>query len=202
MMSNRFPLAACCLVIALLILAPGRLAAAPILEFEFLGSGQTFGPTDQVLIQARITNNGTDPLVDAIGFGGVTVPDQITDQYDDLFPPGINPTPPGPDLLTLNPGNSVTWDFALYDPFPDGGNQGDPVQPGTYIFPSENIFAQFLVFEPEFGFIPVNTQSAADFVWIVPGGPVAVVEPSSLGMFVISLLLLGAVVRTVPVPRA
>ncbi len=153
-----------------------------ILDFEFIGSGQTFSPTDDVEIQGRITNNGDMALDQGIGFGGITIPDRIFNQYFEAFPPGIAFSPPG--LVSLNPGESIDWRIALYQPFPITGNPGDPVDLGLYTLPiTDDFLITFTVFNP-FRSILVNTSQAGDFIWnVVDGGgvdPQPVPEPASI----------------------
>lgn len=173
----------------LALVAP-QVSAAPILDFEFVGSGQTFSPTDSVLMRARITNNGPDALINAVGFGGVNIPDPIFDQYIVGFPPPPLPVPLG--LISLDPGASVDFDMILFEPFPIGGNPGDPVQPGPYVYSVENIlFAEFQTFFPEVATFPVNFEQAAPYVWFVSDAP-AVPEPSSFALLAVGLIALGA----------
>ena len=166
--------------------------ATPMLSFNFIGSGQTFSQTDDVHIQGQITNVGTEPLLNGLGGGLITIQPRIFNQYFERFPPGVTPAPSviTHGLFSLNPGENIIYTIAHYDPFPIGGNPGDPVELGQYILPIADITPQVTIFSP-FTTINVDTSGASDFVWTVtqdgqPGpGPSPVPEPSTM-------LLLGS----------
>ena len=172
----------------------GIAQAVPMLSFNFIGSGQTFSPTDEVLIQGKITNVGAEPLIDGLGGGSITIPPRIFNQYLDRFPPGISPAPSAitHGLFSLDPGETLIYTVALYDPFPIDGNPGDPVDLGQYTLPLDNIIPKITIFDP-FMTLDVDTSGASDFVWTVtedgqsgPGpGPNPIPEPSTM-------LLLGS----------
>lgn len=135
------------LMIGILLATGERAHAVVMLDFEFVGSGQIVSPTDTVLMQGRVTNNGTDPLTNSIGGGMIIIASSIGDQYITPFPPGTAPAPGG--LTTLAPGQSIVWDIALFTPFPIGGALGDPVLPGVYTFSLANITTTFFVISPQ-----------------------------------------------------
>ena len=172
----------------------GIAQAVPILTFNFVGSGQTFSPTDDVLIQGQITNVGTEPLINGLGGGMITIPPRIFNQYLERFPPGVAPAPSviTHGLFSLNPGENLIYTVAHYDPFPIGGSPGDSVELGQYILPIADITPQVRIFTP-FTTINVDTSGASDFGWTVtedgqsgPGpGPNPIPEPSTM-------LLLGS----------
>ena len=163
----------------------GIAQAVPILTFNFIGSGQTVSPTDDVVIQGQITNVGTEPLINGLGGGMITIQPRIFNQYLERFPPGVAPAPSviSHGLFSLNPGENLIYTIAHYDPFPIGGNPGDPVELGQYILPIADITPQVTIFTP-FTTIDVDTSGTSDFVWTVSegngGGPDPIPEPSTM----------------------
>src|SRR5690606_30015335 len=126
--------------------------AITTLEFEFLDSGQTVAPTDQVVMRGRVTNTGDTPLLNALASGGVNLfihAPAIFSNYVET-PGGFGFGPIG--LFPLDPGESVDFTVATWSPWPIGGSAGDPVPLGDYEFPASAFihitYTEFIPFIP------------------------------------------------------
>lgn len=171
-----------------LILSPYRANALPILEFEFLGSGQTVSPTDVVTVRGKLTNTG-DPFTTGLGFGAVTLPGAVFSQYDSPYPPGLAPGPAG--LFSLATNESIEWDIATLSPWPLSGNPGDPVAAGAYVLPLANITTDVLLFDFNFQQVTALKTNAADFVWTVTDSSTSVPLPGTVLLIAVGLILLS-----------
>lgn len=166
--------------------------AMPILEFEFLDSGRTYSPTDNVEMRGRITNTGEAGLLGGVGQGSLTIPlaTELGNQYIAGFPPGAAPFPPG--VIDLAVGEVIEWTIANWVPFPLTGNLGDPVLEGDYVFPLLNISTSIFVPAGPASFtVNVLQTRAADFEWRVLDESTAVSLPASFSLMAFGMLLLG-----------
>ena len=167
--------------------------ALPVLTFEFLGSGQVVGPTDEVTVRGRITNSG-DPLSAFLGSDSVTLTPEIFNNYVPAFPPFLQGRPPvGPPTFTteLGTGESLDWTIAIFQPFPLTGNFGDPVPLGRYTLPAANIVSFYTIFAPDLVDIPFDTSAAADFFWDVVDDSSALPAPPTLLLMLAGLAILS-----------
>ncbi|MEM7279881.1 MAG: PEP-CTERM sorting domain-containing protein [Pseudomonadota bacterium] len=174
------------LICSLLLAHP--VYALPVLEFEFLGSGQTFTTEEIVPMRGRLTNVGDMAITGGVGFGSVTVPfpSLLFDQYVADFPPGLSPFPPG--VINLGVNESLEWTLANWSPFPITGDPGDPVIAADYLFPIANITTQI--------FVPAGANSvtydvrqtnASDFQWTASDQPAPVPLPGTLALLLCGL---------------
>lgn len=136
----------------------------PIIQLDWVNSGQTLSPTDQIVVQTRITNIGDSDLIDASVGGSFLIPQPAYDQY--LWTLSGFPSFPGP--LSLSVGESYTWNFTTLETYPITGDRGDPVPLGEYFLDTDSLT---LTFSPNFGLNPEGTFSAlapeSRFVWTV-----------------------------------
>jgi|GEM_PF-4405785 len=167
------------LTVTLIVAFTQTSQALPIIEFEFLDSGQIVGPTDTVVMRGRVTNVSGEALVGAVGGGGINFVDPIFSQYFDPFNPP-NFAPPG--VISLAPGESIEWNIVNFVPFPITGNLGDPVALGLYTFFLSDITTTFFVpAGPNSFTVTAQKTNAADFTWTVVDQPTgSVPEPNTL----------------------
>lgn len=186
-----------------LVLLPCTAFAAPVLQFEYLNSGQTYSATDLVVIQGRITNIGDADLINASPSGSFLLPQPAYDQYlwaADGFPQF------GPSVvyLSLASGESVTWTIVKLEPYPITGNRGDPVPPGEYFMTPESYTLSYTAYGPDFNFndaVVFSVEPApSNFVWTVRDtGTEAVPEP---GTWLLVAMCLGGILPFRPGPSA
>lgn len=175
-------------VLLLGMLLPPFARALPILEFEFLASGQTLLPTESVYMRGRITNTGDTALTGGVGQGSLIVPSPSTlsDMYVLGFPPGAAPFPPG--VIELAPGGFIEWVIAHWVPYPLTGSPGDPVLTGEYIFPLTNISTSIFVPNgPASETYTVLRTGASDFRWTVQDDVTVVPQPPAI--FLLTLVV-------------
>lgn len=173
--------------------------AAIILEFEFLDSGQTFAPTDTVIMQGRVTNTGDEDLIDALATGGVnlaTGAPAIWANYVEFLGGGFRFGPAEP--FTINAGASATFTVATWTPWPFGASIGDPVPLGSYVFPA-TAFSAITYTTIPFTQHSVDVSDAGAFVWNVtetgdPNGT-SVPEPATTGLILLGTAAAGFVAR-------
>jgi len=180
------------LTITLIVALTQTSQALPVIEFEFLDSGQVVSPTDTVVMRGRVTNVSGEALTGAVGSGGITFVDPIFSQYFDPFNPP-NFAPPG--VISLDPGESLEWNIVNFVPFPITGNLGDPVALGPYTFFLTDITTTFFVPAGLNSFsVTAQKTNAADFTWTVVDEPIgAVPEPGTLAL--VGLVFAGLAFR-------
>lgn len=187
------------LTIGLIVALTQASQALPIIEFEFVGSGQVVSPTDTVVMRGRVTNVSGEALVGAVGNGSLNFVDPIFSQYFDPFNPP-NFAPPG--VGSLAPGESIEWNIVNFVPFPITGNLGDPVALGLYTFFLSDITTAFFVpAGPNSFTVTAQKTNAADFTWTVVDQPTgSVPEPGTVALVGLAFagLVFGARRRTRP----
>ncbi len=173
-------------------LCAAQARAIPIIQFEFLGSGQVFSPTDAVAMRGRVTNVSADEsLTSAVQSGGFINLSglAIFDNYVERFPPGFQLAPPG--VVNLAPGASLDWTIATWDPWPITGSPGDPVEPGTYVLPLDNFQVGFFVAAGQDSFsVIAREDNASAFEWRVQR-PAGVAAPGAAWLILSGLLALS-----------
>lgn len=180
--------------VALPLLAAPAATSAPILTFEYFGSGQVVSPTGQVTVGGRITNIGDTALVNATYSGSFLIPQPAYDQYSWIQGafPKIGPSP----ILSLDAGASIDWTVTILGTWPITGKRGDPVPVGDYFLTPETIKITYAELNPvTFSYdikYPV-APAPSNFTWrVVADAPAAVPEPASLTLLAGALGLLAA----------
>lgn len=170
-------------VVCVVTLMAGAASAAPILSFEFIGSGQVVSPTDLVVVKGRITNIGDTALPNSLrtSFTFLKMPEPAYSQY--LWISGGFPTGPQ-SFLDLDPGESIEWTITTLGPYPITGKRGDPVLPGAYYLETNGVQVTYTVLDPITGGTTATKYSIsaapARFTWTVVAGTASVPEPGTL----------------------
>lgn len=162
--------------------------AAPVLSFEYTGSGQVVSPTGQVTVGGRLTNTGDTALYAAQTSFNFLLPTHAYDNYSWIS----GAFPKGPStFIDLDPGESVDWTITILGTWPYPLPKGSPVPEGEYFLEVNTLKITYTAWDAITG--PTGLQylmSAAPsrFTWTVVAQTASVPAPGAL------LLLAGALI--------
>lgn len=194
----------------------GTARADVTLQFEWIGSGQVFAPTDPVPMKAKVTNFGGDDLTGASASGSWTpwlVPSWFSstgvgDNYVEDAMIKFGPVTVAPTWsFSIPAGGSVVFTMATWLPSLYPGNFGDPARIGTYVVPASALSLIYSQLPPATSArYSVDLDQAGNFQWTVqdkdtgPGGQVPLPATALLLALGLMLLYVGRAARAVYLP--
>lgn len=183
------------LLVALWLVGAGPARGAPVLSFEYTGSGQTVSLTSPIVVGGRITNTGDTSFHGVQSIFRFLIPQPAYDQY--LWVSGGFPT--APTFIDLDPGESISWVITTLGTWPITGARGDPVPAGDYFLGVTALEITYAVWDPIIG--PTNERYSVSapptpFVWTAAPASNGVPAPS-----IMLLILSGLTMLLVPTVR-